>query len=128
MVQSQQTTKKQNIETGIVFALVLILVHLKWEYVPGLWFSAGLLLVAILMPTLLFPLAYIWFGLARIISWFSARLILIILYLFLVTPVALIRRAMGKDSLRLNAFKKNTNSAFIPRNNRITEADLKYPF
>lgn len=125
---NKQITRKQNMETGIVLALVAIFVYLKWDFTPGLWISIVLLSLVLLLPILLFPLAYIWFALAQFLSWFSSRLLLIILFFLLVTPVAFVRKLMRKDSLQLKAFKKDCTTAFIEKNRKFTASDLKYPF
>lgn len=128
MKESIQITRKQITDTGLVFALACIFIYIKWDFYPGLWISIGLLGISLIFPILLFPLAYVWFGLAKILSWFTSRLLLSILFFLLVTPVALIRKLLGKDSLQLKAFKKNKPSAFVPKNRKFTVADIKYPF
>jgi len=46
----------------------------------------------------------------------------------LVVPVALIRKMMGKDTLRLRQFKKDNHSVFHERNYTFTVKDLTNTF
>lgn len=46
----------------------------------------------------------------------------------MLTPVGVIRRAMGRDALKLAAFKQGTDSVFATRSGRFTQTDLKTPF
>lgn len=115
-------------ETGIVFGLVTILIGLYSA--DKFWFFAaiGILLVTLLIPSLLKPLAWVWFGFSKMLGWVTSRIVLLVLFWGLVTPIGLIRKVFGKDPLRLRQFKKGDNSAFVERNHEFSAADLKYPF
>lgn len=121
-------TKKQISETGIVFAIISIFSNIFWHFNLGLWIGIGLLLVTLLMPVLIYPLAFFWFGLSHILGLVSTRLILCVLFLLFVTPVGLMRRLFKKDSLQLRMYKKVGGSAFKERNHSFCASDLKYPF
>jgi hypothetical protein len=57
-----------------------------------------------------------------------SRLLLSIVYLLVVTPVGLIRRAAGKDSLRLRSFRADNESVMVERNHRFAAGDLEKPY
>jgi len=115
-------------ETGILFGLVSILIGLYSA--DKFWFFAaiGILMVTLLIPSLLKPLALVWFGFSKMLGWVTARVVLLVIFWGLVTPIGLIRRAFGKDPLRLRQFKKGDNSVFVERNHEFSASDLKYPF
>jgi hypothetical protein len=46
----------------------------------------------------------------------------------IVTPIGLIRRAMGKDTLKLRAFKRAKSSVMLVRNHAFTPSDIARPF
>lgn len=119
---------KRTIETGIVFGLIALFTGL-YTTDKG-WFigAAGILLVALLFPLLLKPLAWLWFRFSTGLGWLTSRIVLFIIFWILVTPMGLIRRWLGKDSLRVHQFKKGKVSAFVDRNHEFTATDLKYPF
>ncbi len=121
-------TKKQSAETALVFAMVAIIVGLRTGQHFWFFIALGFLLVTLLWPLFFKPLAYIWFGLSKALGWLMSRIIVSLLFYILVTPVGIVRRMMGKDTLQLKAFKKNKKTAFIGRNYTFTASDLTYPF
>jgi hypothetical protein len=91
---------------GIVFGLVLAAVALVslWRgreqlVAPLLTGSALLVLLALVKPLLLTPLYGVMLRIAGYMGWFNTRLILVIVYYLVFTPVAVLYRLMGKDPL-----------------------------
>ena len=115
-------------ETGILFGVISIFLGLYSA--DKFWFiiAIGILLVTLLIPMLLKPLAFLWFGFSKAFGWVTSRIVLFVIFWGLVTPMGLIRKVMGEDSMRLRQFKKNGKSAFTDRNHEFTASDLKYPF
>ncbi len=60
-----------------------------------------LLLLRFLNPRWLLPLQKVWMALAIILGWFMTRLILIVLFLLVITPIALIMRRGDNELLDL---------------------------
>lgn len=121
-------SKKQSAETAIVFALMAIFMGLHTNQRYWFFVAGGFLFLTLLWPSLFKPLAYLWFGFSKALGWLTSRIVVSLLFFVLVTPVGLIRRLMGKDTLHLKAFKKNRKTAFIDRNHVFTAQDLTYPF
>ena len=128
MMTYSSITKKQSADTLIVFALVAIFIgiHTGQRY----WFFAAiaLLMATLVVPYLAKPLAWLWFGLAKILGWVSSKIVLTILFYVMVTPVGIIRQLAGKDSLLLKSFKKNKKTVFKNRYHVFIANDLIYPF
>lgn len=115
-------------ETGILLALGFVV--LGW-YVQEWMFpliGAGILFIGLIMPVLFKPLAFLWFGLAKILSFITSYILLGLLFYLLVTPVGLFRRVLGKDSLRLKDFKRSSGSVMQDRKHTFSASDLKNPF
>jgi len=85
-------------------------------------------LVNMIAPQLFRPVAVVWFGLSHAIGFVMSRLLLSIVYLLVVTPVGLLRRVAGKDSLRLRAFRTSDDSVMVARNHRFAAGDLEKPY
>ena len=88
---------------GGIFLLISLwplLIHGR----PARWWAlslgAALIVPAIVLPRLLGPLYRAWMWLGGWMSWINTRLILAVGFFGLVTPIALVRRACGKDSMR----------------------------
>lgn len=62
--------------------------------------SIPLLFLAILKPVLLFYPYNAWMKLGYILGWFNSRIILGLVFLFILQPIALIMRIFGHDPLR----------------------------
>lgn len=126
--QTLKVSDSQIRETGILFGVVCVFLGLYTTDQFWFFIAIGVLLVTLLIPIFLKPLAFLWFGFSKALGWVTSRIVLFVIFWGLVTPMGLIRKAMGKDSMGLNQFKKGGNSAFTERNHEFTASDLKYPF
>lgn len=115
-------------ETGILLALVCILFGWYTESWSLVLIAGIILLLAIIVPVIFKPLAFLWFGLATILSFITSKILLSVLFYLLVIPVGLFRKLLGKDSLKLTSFKKSPNSVLIERDHTFQSSDLKNPF
>ena len=121
-------TPRQRTETAILLALVCLLlawVHQQWAFV---WLAFAILLLSLLIPSIFHLLAVVWFGLARAIGFLVSHALLTLLFFLLVTPVGLVRRWIGKDSLQQKSFKKSRQSVLKVRDHPYEATDLKHPF
>lgn len=114
-------------DTGM--AACLICLFLAWWSGWQAWLLAGMavLLVAMVLPDLYRPLAFLWFGLAEILGAVVGRLLLGLLFVIWVLPVGLLRSAFGADSLRLKEFGKGKDSVFKDRAEE-NVGDMERPF
>jgi uncharacterized membrane protein YgdD (TMEM256/DUF423 family) len=73
-------------------------------------------------------LAVLWYGLAHILGSVVSRILLSLIFFLVVTPMGLIRKVMGYDSLQLRAFKKANSSVLTHRNHRYTVRNIETPY
>ena len=101
--ESPADLKKFGITIGIVLIIIGAVLFFygknSWIYLT----AAGTLLIfiAFLYPIILKPLNKIWMIFAIILGWFMTRLILSIIYYFVLTPISLIARIVNKKFLIL---------------------------
>lgn len=127
-IQFPKVTKKQTVEFGLV-AILVTSVFTFWLNDKNLVLAIIILcLVTIITPILLYPFAALWFGLSQVLSHISSTIILSLVFFIIVTPVGLIRKLMGKDSLKIKQFKKNKQSVLIDRNHLYAADDLTHTF
>ena len=69
------------------------------------------------MPIFLKPFYLIWMVFAVILGWFMTRLILIILFYFILTPIGLVGKLFGKNFLG-NNFNSSANSYWNLRDSK----------
>ncbi|MBU1230624.1 MAG: hypothetical protein KKA55_04885 [Proteobacteria bacterium] len=122
------SARQKAVDTGMALTLLCLIAALITRR-PG-WVAAAttLLVVNMTAPRLYAPASKLWFGLSAVLGAVMSRAILTLVFFLVLTPMALIRRAMGKDSLQLAAFKRGSASVFVARSGRVTAADLKTPF
>ena len=111
---------------AMVLLLLLLAATLKRE---GLVLAAiAVQVVNMITPQVFTPVAVVWLGVSHVIGTIMSTLLLAIVYVLVVTPVGLLRRATGKDTLRLRAFKAGDQSIMVARNHRFEAADLEKPY
>jgi hypothetical protein len=122
------SARSRAVDTGMALTLVCLIVGLL-RNAPG-WFAlaTALLVVNMTAPKVFGPAAKVWFGLSALLGAVMSKVILSVIYFVVLTPVGLLRRALGKDTLRLRDFKKGAGSVFVTRSGPFTPADLKTPF
>ena len=124
----KSVSKAQAVDTGMALVLVCLLLGLFRDR-PG-WFvaAAALLVLNMTAPALFKPAARVWLGLAHLLGGVMSRALLTLVFCLVVTPVGLLRRAMGRDSLRLTEFKKDDSSVFQVRDTTFAAPDVEQPY
>jgi len=108
--------RKFGITMGIVLGLLggFFLWRGKVYYSSFFIISTLFLFLGLVLPVLLKPIQKIWMVLAILMGWFMTRIILIILFYLIVTPIGLLARLFGKDFLNTK-FNRNLDSYWIPK-------------
>ncbi|MCX5895526.1 MAG: SxtJ family membrane protein [Proteobacteria bacterium] len=116
-----KSDKKELRKFGITMGIVLGLLGgvLLWRGKPASLYlftiAAVFLFFGFALPRLLKPVHKFWMTLSILMGWVMTRVILIVLFYLIMTPIGLIARLCGKDFLGLEVNKKAT-SYWIPRN------------
>ena len=119
-INNINSTKKDLRKFGITIGTALIVLTVVLYFLDKSYYlyfgAAGLLLIiaGFLFPLILKPLNKIWMGFAIILGWFSSRIILTIVFYFVLTPISFIAKISGKKFLDLK-YKTNESSYWIKR-------------
>jgi hypothetical protein len=107
----KKTLKRFAVTMGVVFIGITVFILMKHRYIAKIPFtiSAIFFLLAIFLPSILKPVYFIWMKLAFILGWVNTRVILIIVFYLIFTPVGLLMRLFGNDSLDLKIEKNRTS-------------------
>lgn len=124
----KKTTKEQAKDTGMAMVLVLLIAALATHAEVFGTCAIIVLIVAMTVPKLLQPLAAIWFGFSELLGLAMSKVLLTIVFFLIVTPIGLLRRLLGNDSLFLRQFKANDASVFQTRVHTYAPSDLEKPF
>jgi len=121
-------TPDQARDTGLALTLLcLLVVQFKHAYklVP---LAIIFLIVTMVWPRAFRPVAGLWFGLSHLLGTFMSKVILSVIFFVIVTPIGLIRRILGADTLQLKKWKKNQDSVFLVRADLVHKKDLQTPY
>ncbi|HNW15113.1 MAG TPA: SxtJ family membrane protein [bacterium] len=121
-------SKKMALDSGLALVLISLIVFFITKNIYAIYFATGFTVVCMTVPIVFKPFAKLWFGLSHFIGTFLSKIILSIVFYTVITPVALLRQVMGKDSLMLKKFKKGTDSVFVERNHTYKSEDILKPY
>lgn len=121
-------TMEQAKDTGMAMVLICLLIALGsgkrlWELI-----AVFLLLVNMVRPATYRTVAKIWLCFSHLLGSLMSKIILSIIFMIVVTPVGILRRLIGKDTLRLKEWKKGNGSVFKIRDHKFTSDDIINPY
>ena len=118
--REEETEWFSNFSLGITFASIFLITGILLIIVGsfGGWLflacSILFLIITLKIPTILTPLNLAWTKLGLLLSKIFNPIILGVVFLLIVTPIAIIRKIFGKSALRLKT-KPNVESYWINR-------------
>jgi hypothetical protein len=121
-------TKDQSRDTGMAMVLIFLIAAASRKKEGYLFVAMALHVVNMIVPQVYKPLGYLWFGLSDLLSAVVSKIMLSIVFFGVVTPIAILRRLSGKDSLKLRAFKGGKDSVMVERNHSFIGRDLESPY
>jgi len=121
-------TTDQSKDTGMAMVLVCLLIGFLGEKAFFYKISIPILIITMIRPSLFRPLAKIWIGLSFLLGAVVSRIVLSIIFFFIVTPIGVLRRFAGIDTLQLKKWKKDSSSVFMIRNHIFTPKDIDKPY
>ncbi len=109
-MNSSSTDRRQLVNFGLVMALafaVVALIRARLAEIDALaigfmTIAAFFAAAAVLAPRALAPIHRWWMKLAEALGWINTRLILIVVYYLLVTPIGLVMRLFGRSPLAID--------------------------
>ena len=116
--------------TGLIVVVIFGLL-LPWLFSASFpvwpWLIAGSLwLFALVFPMALNPVYKGWMKFGNIAGWINSRIILSVLFYFIVFPMGLIMKILGKDPM-MRKFDKSVSSYRVLSSTR-PESSLEKPF
>jgi hypothetical protein len=127
-VATGQATREQAKDTGMAAVLVLLIIALVQGSTRYVAAAMVVHVVNMTAPHVFRPAAVIWFGFSHLLGAIVSTVVLGAIFFGVVTPVAVVRRLMGADSLRLKAFKASRTTVMRERNHTFVGKDLEQPY
>ena len=119
---------KQSSDTGMAAVLILLLIGFFTGNVLYYKIAIPVLVANMIWPSFFYPLAIVWLGFSHLLGTIMSKILLSLVFLILVVPFGLVRKLMGKDSLKLNIFKKDSRSIMVKRSALFSSKDIEHPF
>jgi energy-coupling factor transporter transmembrane protein EcfT len=124
----QDVTASQCKDSGMALVLLCLLLAVGTSSRNFLLLGIGLLIVTMTVPVLLKPFARLWFGLSHALGAVVSGILLTLLFFLMVTPLGLLRRILGKDSMQMKKWKQGESSVFQERDHLFSSEDLENPY
>ena len=128
--ESRRDLRRFGLTVGIVLVLIGIVLFILEKpasyYIGGIGFT--LILSGVFFPNILKPVNKVWMTFALILGWFMSRVILIILFYLVLTPIGLIAKLSGKHFLDLKIDKERTSYWVKRKKTSSTKIDLERQF
>jgi hypothetical protein len=123
-----KSTPEQAKDTGMAMVLICLLLGYWGKFPKFLPVSLVLLIITMTWPKAFRPLAGLWFGLSHLLSSVMSRVVLTLVFFLIVTPIGLIRRWTGADTLQLKKWKQGRDSVFEVREGPVQGKDMANPY
>jgi len=113
-IKNIKSTKKELKSFGLTIGIILLVISgflffkEKDFYQIFIYFAGGFIGFGYIIPIILKPIYIIWMVFAVILGWIMTRVILMLLFYMLITPIGILARVFGKDFLELNKPDKYT--------------------
>ncbi len=124
----ESISEGQSRDSGMALVLICLLIGFFARKNLFILLSIIFLVVNMTVPALYRPFAKLWLGISHILGTIVSKIILTLIFILLVTPVGVLRRIMGKDSLQVNRWKKDTSSVFTARDHLFNADDIEKPY
>ena len=121
-------TKDQCRDTGMALTLLGLIASVTLAAKWPIYTTIAVHVVNMTTPRVYRYAAVVWLGFSELLGAVVSKIVLSVVFFGMVTPVGIVRRLLGRDSLRLRAFKSGPASVLIERNHTYRPADLERPY
>ncbi|MDD2679596.1 MAG: SxtJ family membrane protein [Candidatus Omnitrophica bacterium] len=108
IILDTKNLKKFGMTMGIAFLVIAIFIIIRHKHspLPVLIIALIFFIMGVVTPALLKPAYIAWMRFAYLLGWINTRLILVIIFYLVLTPIGLVMRLCGIDSLERKINKK----------------------
>lgn len=124
----KKITKDQSRDTGMAMVLLLLIVFLSRKREGYLFAAMAVHVLNMIVPQIYKPVAVIWLGFSDLLGAVVPKVLLGLVFFLVVTPLGVLRRLSGKDSLKLRVFKASQDSVMVERKHTFVGVDLERPY
>ena len=113
-IKNIKTSNKDIRSFGITIAIILFIISAilfyydKSSYEVIAYIGGGFIGLGIIIPALLKPIYILWMTFAVILGWVMTRVILSLVFYFIITPISFVTRLFGEDFLALKRVESDS--------------------
>jgi hypothetical protein len=127
-VLNGDATKDQARDTGMAIVLIFLLAALARRKLGYVTVAIIAHVVNMTAPQVFRWAAVLWFGFSHLLGAVVSKLVMMVIFFVVVTPIGMWRRLRGADPLQLKTFKAGRDSVMEARNHTYTGKDLEQPY
>ena len=122
---SNKDIRSFGITMGIIFFIIstTLFYYDKSSYQIIAYIGGGFIALGTIIPILLKPIYILWMTFAVMLGWVMTRVILSLVFYFIMTPIGLLTRLLGEDFL---ALKKSNSESYWNNRDRNYETSQDY--
>jgi len=124
----KELTIVQIFGSGLALILITLLIFLFSEKMVFLHTAIALTVLLMIWPAPFRYFGIVWFALGEALGFIVSRILLTVIFLFLVIPVAIFKKGSIRRNMNLGQFKIGNDSVFKNRNHIFDSDDLVRPF
>jgi hypothetical protein len=121
-------TREKNKDIGFIIVLFLLIAYIRSGDMLFIKLSIPCILVSLLLPAALKPVAIVWYRFSAILGIVVSRMLLTAVFFCIVTPVGFVHRIISKEQLLSGPWKESRESVFKARDHRFERSDMRNQF
>lgn len=124
----KKVSAKECTDTGMALVLVCLLVYFFTDNRVSLLASISILVLNMVWSKAFSFFAKVWLGMSNLLGTVMSKAILTVIFAVVLTPIALLRRVLGHDPMRLKEWKAGTKSVLVVRDHKYSAEEIEQPF
>ena len=121
-------TVDQAKDTGMALVLIFLIAATARRRFGYVGIAIVLHVINMTAPKVFRWAAVVWLGLSHLLGAVMSKLLMVLVFFVVVTPIAIWRRLSGADALQLKAFKAGRQSVMETRDHTFTGKDIEQPY
>lgn len=115
-------------DAGMAFTLIALLFAWLGDVSGAVPAAVLILLINMIQPRVYRYPAALWYWLADVLGGVVSTVLLSAVFFLILTPMGLLRRAMGRDPMRLREWRRGDGTVFAERDRKVDAGDLEQMF
>lgn len=122
---NKMQNKRSPYETVAAFVTISIILFLLFQHKYWLYIGGILGLLTLLVRSAAVLLDYLWLQVSKVLNFVITRVLLSAVFFIILTPIAVIYRLAGKDSLQKKAVEGTDASYFVTIDQKFSPQDFE---